>query len=240
MRKEHMTGTYKIADRIILIESIYPNVHEFFKGYEAQGTPDIVVSISEQDIFFEKGRTDEGATFPDFYLEELAVYRKICEKMPYFDSFLFHGSCICVDGDGYLFGAPSGTGKSTHAKLWCDNLGDRAIMVNDDKPILYVDGNNVYAYGTPYNGKHHRGTNMRVKLKALCIIHQAPDNKIEPMDKSEAYPLIIGQTYRTFDREAFIKTLDLVDKVLDNVKIYSLGCNMKREAFEVSFGEMRK
>lgn len=235
-----MTGKYSFADKTVYIDSIYPNVHDYCKGYESDAVPDIKIKISEQDIVFEKDRSEEGGRFPDYYLEELAVYRKICEKMPYYDSFLFHGSCISVDGEGYLFGAPSGTGKSTHAKIWCDNLGDRAIMVNDDKPLLKVEGDSVYAYGTPYNGKHHRGTNMRVKLKAICMLYQSPENTIRLMDISEAYPLIIGQTYRTIDRDAFVKTLDLVDLMLDRVKIYSLGCNMEREAFEVSYGTMSK
>jgi serine kinase of HPr protein (carbohydrate metabolism regulator) len=58
--------------------------------------------------------------------------------MPYYDTFLFHGSAIAVDGVGYLFTAKSGTGKSTHARLWRELLGARAVMVNDDKPLLRV------------------------------------------------------------------------------------------------------
>lgn len=235
-----MTGTYKIADEIIFVESVYPTVHEYYRGYEATGTPDFSVKTSVEDIVFERERTENGEMFPDSYLEEIAMYRKICEKMPYYDTFLFHGSCIAVDGEGYLFGAPSGTGKSTHAKLWCDNLGERAVMVNDDKPLLRICGDGTYAYGTPYNGKHRRGENTKVRLKAICMLSQSPDNGIREITRSEAYPLIIGQTYRPYDREAFVKTLDLVDRLFENVKLYSLRCNMEKEAFEVSYNKMRE
>ncbi|MBO7452538.1 MAG: hypothetical protein J6U54_19590 [Clostridiales bacterium] len=235
---ERIKGTYKIADKIISVDSIYRNVHNYCQGYEASGDPEIVVKTSAEDILFEKERAEEEHS--DGYLEELAVYRHICEKMPFYNTFMFHGSCIAVDGIGYLFGAPSGTGKSTHAKIWCDNLGDRAVMVNDDKPLLKVENGTIYAYGTPYNGKHRRGTNMRAPLKAICFLHQAPDNSIRPLEKAEAYTNIITQTYRPFDMEAFVKTMELVDVMLESLKFYSLGCNMEREAFEVSFGAMNK
>ena len=44
----------------------------------------------------------------------------------------------------------SGTGKSTHARLWRETFGDRAVMVNDDKPLLRITKDGVIAYGTPW------------------------------------------------------------------------------------------
>ena len=97
-----------------------------------------------------------------------------------YDTILFHGSVIAVDGIGYLFTAKSGTGKSTHTRLWREYFGDRAAMVNDDKPLLKITDSSVIAYGTPYNGKHRLGTNISVPLKAICILTRAADNHIEP------------------------------------------------------------
>lgn len=54
------------------------------------------------------------------------------------NTFLFHGSCVAVDGEGYLFAAKSGVGKSTHARLWRELLGDRAVMFSDDEPLIRV------------------------------------------------------------------------------------------------------
>ena len=48
------------------------------------------------------------------YLERLALMRKIADHLPEHNCFLMHGAVISVQGDGYLFTAPSGTGKSTH------------------------------------------------------------------------------------------------------------------------------
>ena len=51
-----------------------------------------------------------------------------------FDGILLHSSCIVVDGVAYAFSADSGTGKSTHTQLWLKRFGDRAHILNDDKP----------------------------------------------------------------------------------------------------------
>ena len=143
-----MTGTYKMAGKIIEINSLYKKVHDYCKEYSCVCEPDITVSITQADIDYERKKsaaadTAEGRTphvSPDDYLEELAVYRKIAEKMPEYDTFLFHGSAVAVDRVCYIFTAKSGTGKSTHTRLWRTLLGERAVMVNDDKPLIRVGG----------------------------------------------------------------------------------------------------
>ena len=136
-----MTGTYRIADIVIRIESIYRRVHRLCVAYRClEDSPDFTVQITQADIDFERDKSDRDAVREgrpvrqhwDGYLETLAVYRQIAEAMPRFDTVLMHGSCVAVDGEAYLFTAKSGTGKSTHARLWREMLGDRAVMVNDD------------------------------------------------------------------------------------------------------------
>ena len=111
-------------------------------------------------------------------METLAVYRKIADQMLSYDTLLFHGSVVAVDETGYLFTAKSGTGKSPHARLWREYLGERAVMVNDDKPLLQITKNGVIAYGTPWDGKHHLSSNIAVPLKAICILTRASENHI--------------------------------------------------------------
>ena len=107
---------------------------------------------------------------PDDYLETLAVCRKIAERMPEHNTFLFYGSCIAVDGAGYVFTAKSGTGKSTHTRLWRELLDNRATMVNDDKPLIRIADDDAIIYGTPWDGKHPLSHNIAVPLKAICIL----------------------------------------------------------------------
>lgn len=234
-----MKGTYKIADRIIEIESIYPRVHEYCKDYVFSGTPEISVSISPSDIDYERERATDGL-YPDDYLEELAVYRKIASAMVYYGTFLFHGSCVAVDGKGYLFAAPSGVGKSTHTKLWCDLFGSRAVMVNDDKPLICVNEKGVFVYGTPYNGKHRRGNNICVPLKAVCLLSRGEENKIAPVSVAAAYPYLLAQTYRPKDPNALAITMVLLDELTEKVKLYRLSCNMHLDAARISYEGMNE
>lgn len=242
-----MTKKYKIAEKVIEITSLHTDVHEYCKDYLSDGAADFSVTIKQEDIVFEREKTAseyayEGKRLPNYsegVLEETAVYRKIAEQMPIYDTFVFHGSVIAVDGQGYLFTAKSGTGKSTHTRLWRELLTYRATMVNDDKPMLRVSDSGVIVYGTPYNGKHRLGNNIAVPLKAICILERAEKNTICRIDKSEAYPMLLQQVYRPADETSFKKTLTLIDRMTEKVKLYTLGCNMKIKAAEVAYNAMK-
>ena len=242
-----MKKIYKIAEKLIEINSLYPDVHEYCKDYSAEGEPDLSVEITPEDIVFEREKTTkeyvyEGKRAPNYsegVLEVTAVYRKIAEQMPLYDTFVFHGSVIAVDGMGYLLTAKSGTGKSTHARLWREMLGERAVMVNDDKPLIKCTDCGIIVYGTPYNGKHRLGNNIAVPLRAVCILERAERNTIRRIDKSEAYPMLLQQVYRPADKTAFAKTLELIDRLADQVGLYKLGANMEPEAAEVAYNGMK-
>ena len=91
------TANYRFADKIVEINSVFGKVHDYCKDYRTDDPSDFSVTINEADIENEKSRS-ELKSFSDGYYEELAVYRKICEKMPFFDTILFHGS-LCQNLD---------------------------------------------------------------------------------------------------------------------------------------------
>lgn len=242
-----MMRNYKIAERVIELTSLHEAVHEYCKDYLTDESADFSVTITPEDIDFERRKTAseyayEGKTATDYAedtMEETAVYRKIAEKMPDYDTFVFHGSVIAVDGVSYLFTAKSGTGKSTHTRLWRELLGDKAVMVNDDKPMLRVTESGVIAYGTPYNGKHRLSANIAVPLKAICILERAAENHIVRITKSEAYAMLLQQVYRPQNPAQMAKTLKLVDKLAAQVALWRLGCNMDISAAEVAYNGMK-
>ena len=126
---------------------MYSYIESYCKDYLYNGEGfDYSISINNQDILYEKEKSrkediKEGISireFSDAYLETLAVYRKICRCLLDENVLLLHGSVVSVDGIGYLFTAKSGTGKSTHTRYWREYFKDRAIMINDDKPLLEI------------------------------------------------------------------------------------------------------
>ncbi len=236
-----------MADLNIGVESQFEAVHEMCRGYRTEVGPDFAVSTTPADIEFERAKSAaedraEGHAvreYKDPYLETLAVYRKIAERLPEYGGFLIHGSCIAVDGQAYLFTAKSGTGKSTHARLWMRLLGEKAQYINDDKPLVRFRDGVPLIYGTPWDGKHHLSTNMSAPLRAVCILERAAENHIEKISAAEAYPMLVQQTYRPADPLALAKTLQLLDALGKAVSFYRLGCNMEPQAAEVSFAAMR-
>ncbi len=242
-----MKDVYRLAEKNIEISTLHERVHIQCAEYRFSGTPDFSVEITQEDIDREKEESareeeNEGVAIRPYsepYLETLAVYRQIAEKMPDCDTILFHGSCVAVDGVGYLFAAGSGTGKSTHTRLWRELLGEHAVMVNDDKPLIRVNAGGATVFGTPWDGKHHLSTNTAVPLKAVCFLSRAKENRIEPAAVTQSFPLLLQQVYRPADPAALEKTLRLIDLLCRSVKLYRLGCNMSIEAAELSYHTMK-
>ena len=242
-----ITRNYKIANKVVEVTSIHAEVHKYCADYLTDDQADYSVTTTQADIDFEReksAREDEIEGIPtrhfsDSYLEELAVYRKIAEQMISYDTILFHGSVVAVDDVGYLFTAKSGTGKSTHTRLWREYFGDWAVMVNDDKPLLKITDSGVIVYGTPYNGKHRLGNNISVPLKAICILTRDTDNHIEPITRNQAYTMLLQQVYRPADMLKMAKTLELVDRLADSVKLYRLSCNMDISAAKIAYEGMK-
>ena len=236
-----MTGTYCIADRNIQIISLYPDVLDLCRGYRTDREADYTVETAPADIEFERKQAetvpDRGYSLAEGILEELAVYRKIAERMPEDNAFLFHGSAVAVDGQAYIFAAVSGTGKSTHARLWRELLGERAVMINDDKPLIRVEESGTVVYGTPWSGKHSLSTNIRVPLKAVCILERDRNNRICRISKREALPALMQQIYRPYRTDVLAKTMLLLDRL--DAAFYRLGCNMDISAAELSYNTMK-
>lgn len=230
-----MKGIYSLAGVTVEINSVFEPVHELLKDYKSGNSPDFSISLTEEDARREADKLPWNLP----YLEELAAYRKIAERMPFYNVILFHGSALAVNGAAYLFTAKSGTGKSTHARLWREMLGERALMVNDDKPLIRLkEDGTVTIYGTPYDGKHHLSNPVTVPLKAICLLNRGAENSIERISPQEAFPSLWIQAYRPRDPEACARTLELVKRLSQGVKLFRLFCNQEPEAARVSFEAM--
>ena len=237
---------YRMAERNIGVESLHERVHALCAAYAVDAAPDMVVRVTQADIDRERVQAAREARrvgrpvqpWDDGYLEELAVYRKIAERMPAYDTFLFHGSAVAVDGQGYLFVAPSGTGKSTHAQLWQELLGPRFRYVNDDKPLIRIAEGAVYVYGTPYDGKHHRSEAVVVPLRALCLLQRGRETVVRPLAHRDAFPRLLGQVYRPQDRAAMARTVALLQALTERVALYELSCAPEADAARTAFEGM--
>ena len=107
------------------------------------------------------------------------------------DTVLFHAAAVSLDGKGYMFLGKSGTGKSTHARLWLGNIPGTELM-NDDNPAVRIkaDGTAV-VYGTPWSGKTPCYRNICAPIGGIVLLSQAPYNKIVRLKGIGAYAAVV-------------------------------------------------
>ena len=235
-----------IAGKVVAPILIFKATRDYCANFLCDGTPDFSVTITPEDIAFERikaAREDELEGSPvrqlsDAQLEITALQRKVTECLFVHDTLLFHGSVVAVDGEGYLFTAKSGTGKSTHTRLWRQVFGERAVMVNDDKPFLRIDENGVTAYGSPWMGKHGLGANISVPLKAICILERGEENRIGPISAAEALPMLFQQSQRPRQAANLPKYMELVDKLASGTSFYRMQCSMDPDAALTAYRAM--
>lgn len=101
-----------------------------------------------------------------------------------------HSSCVSLDNKGYLFLGKSGTGKSTHARMWLQAFKE-AELLNDDNPALRIVDGECHVYGTPWSGKTPCYKQRRLPVQAIVRLEQAPRNAFQPMDEIEAFSAVL-------------------------------------------------
>ncbi len=199
-------------------------------------SPDLHINTMENELEIERNASEIRRE--QDYFESILVYRKLAEWLPNNGAFVLHSACFDVDGVGVAFAAHSGTGKTTHMRLWKQLLWDRMVVVNGDKPIVRFfddEPETPYAYGTPWNGKERLGCNMRTPLKHICFIERSDTNYVEPMDKKDAIDRIFNQVYMPKDPIAVMNTMQLIDRLLSSCKLWTIHCNMDADAGETAY-----
>ena len=230
---------YDIAGLRIDIKNKFKFTDKFCEGYlstDQTSKTDMITEVSDEEFSVEKANSPE---FSDGYIENLCIYRKICNRAPDFDRFLLHCSVVEHGGFAYAFSGRSGAGKSTHSKLWVKYLPD-AKFLNGDKPIIGYENGGFFVYGTPWQGKENYGYNGKVQLKNVCFIEQATKNEIAQISVGDFADRIFAQTLMPSTADGAVKTLDLLDKLVKTVPAYVLKCDISYEAFETSFGTLAK
>lgn len=242
----------KIAGTVVEISSLYDCIHEFCLDYITDEDPVFTVNIKQDDIDFEREYEEKGPEgngripedYPDSYLEVLACYRKIAEEMITRDILLMHGSAVSIDGCGVMFIAGSGTGKSTHAGIWQRCFRERAVLVNDDKPLVKITDDEIFVCGTPWSGKKGLNTPVNVPLKCIYKLERTSDvirddgspevsignNKVYGISGDEMWKALASQSYKSADPLKLSYSMGLLDKIMQKIPVKRLVCDMTDDA----------
>ncbi len=231
-----------MAGCVIAARTLYESTKEYCAGFLCEGAgdrpADLSVEVCREDIDAEAalaariGRPLKGST-PEalaMELEPAALHRRIVLALLERDTLLLHASALALDGEAYLFAAPSGTGKSTHAALWRECFGSRVTMINDDKPLLRITEREILVCGSPFNGKHGLSAPICVPLKALCILEQGERNRVRAISSSEALTALFHMGRYDMSVEELLQYIRLLDRLTAQVPCYRMECNTQPEA----------
>lgn len=148
---------------------------------------------------------------------------------------LFHSAIVSQGGRGYMFLGKSGTGKSTHARLWLRHI-EGAELVNDDNPVVRLQPDGAWVYGSPWSGKTPCYRNVAVPLGGIVLLSQAPYNKIARLGGVQAYAALVPSiSGKRWDR-AVADGLHATENALAmGVKVWHLECLPDEEAARLCF-----
>ena len=237
-----------IAGFTAVVSSLFASTRDYCGRYLTEEEPQCRITVDREDLDFEQEALRQEALeegirirkFTDPFLERTAIQRKLADFLFERDVLMTHGSTVAVDGRAYLFTAKCGTGKSTHTRLWRQVFGQRAVMVNDDKPFLKLSPEGILACGSPWSGKHGLDTNITVPLQGICILERGRENRIERISPEEALPMLLHQTHcpqEVGKRERFEA---LVSQLAGSTPLWRMECNMDPQAAETAYQAMQE
>ena len=146
------------------------------------------------------------------------------------DTMLMHASVIRHAGKGYLMTAPSGTGKSTHTRLWYDNIPGCDLM-NDDNPVVRIIDGQAIVYGSPWSGKTPCYRNIEAPIGGLVRLWQKPENSIRRLPVIEGYShLLSAMSNMKWDERVFRGISHGVSELVRICGVWGLGCLPNAEA----------
>ena len=225
-----------IAGFAVGIRSLFDSTRDYCRSFLTGSNAEFHISVTAADLTAEQLWLDDEADreglrrrkFGDPFLERNFLQRRVAQLLLPKGVLLVHGSAVALEGKGYLFAAPCGTGKSTHARLWREALG--ATAVNDDKPFLRLTDSGVLLCGSPWQGKHGIGENLTVPLQGICLLQRGSENRIMPLSPTEALPLLLRHCCES---EA------LVEQLCHAVPLWRLDCTISPEAARLAHEAMQ-
>lgn len=235
-----------IAGHTARVCSLFESTPAYLGTYVTDRSPEFSITVTRADLEFEQQAAYQEAleegfrprVFTDPFLERAAIQRKMAEHLFDYDILLFHGSTVAVDGKAFLFAAKSGTGKSTHTRLWRQAYGSRAVMVNDDKPFLELKGSGVTAHGAPWSGKHGLDTNISVPLAAICILERGAENRIQRICPEAVLDFLMKQGMAPLNPEKRFSYEEKIRRLANTVPLWRMTCNQSMDAVKIAYDAM--
>lgn len=171
------------------------------------------------------------------YIRQISPKQALrCMELPHLlavnDGVLLHCAWIRWNGKGILFTAPSGVGKSTQARLWCETMG--AELINGDRAAIRIRDGLACACGIPMSGSSDVRKNEVMPISAIVYLTQAPMCKIERLRGVRAFRRVWeGCTLPMWDRADMERLTDTVGRIIDQIPVFHLACTPDQRAVDL-------
>lgn len=222
---------YEIAGLKVEMKPKFGRLSRQSEAYKSSGEPSLLINPDLHENPVLQKRTEEDRE----YIYSSAAF---CRGIIPYGRFFLHASAVVLDGEAYLFSAPSGMGKSTHTALWLKNFPGSYIL-NDDKPVIFPEKERISAWGTPFAGKTDLQVNRGVPLRAICFLKQGGVNSITRITDERAIALTLNNTYRPKSGDNMKLLLDMIGRVVETADIFEMSCKNEPAAAEMSFNAMK-
>lgn len=161
------------------------------------------------------------------------------QRVLLYDGFSIHASTVVKEGMGYLFLGKSGTGKSTHSRLWMETWPEVELL-NDDNPIVRMVDGQCRVYGSPWSGKTPCYQQRFAPLKGMVRLRQAKENRWTKVTGVLAWTTVYPSCAVMKEETAlFLGLQKSLNKVVERVNVGILDCLPDREAAELSWKNLK-
>jgi hypothetical protein len=240
LRDERKESMYHFVFEETACDLARENNHFFLRMQRPEHAPSLLMEIYPQNNVFQ-AITNMDEHTPG-YLLRFAVWIAFGVAALHRQTVSIHASTIVYKGKAVLFLGESGTGKSTHTRLWLNYIRDTELL-NDDSPFVAVQPNGkVVACGSPWSGKTPCYKNRQALIAAIVRLSQAPHNTIRRLKSIAAIGALLPSCPPAFayDDELSGCIHDVLSVVLQQVPIYALECLPDAEAVRVVFQTLQK
>ena len=218
--------------------------------YEYTNKPNVPFMIVSKDNYsncsFYVPRQYENT---EKYTKSTENYIKLCLFNSFREMFLLrcaytnrlpvHSAAVSYDERAYMFAAPSGVGKSTHASLWQEEFG--CEIINGDIVIIEAqkDDKILILHGCPWCGTSNIFENKSIELGAIAFLEKSDFNRVYQLDKEDIGMRLLENHFIPFiNKETAVNTIDSINLVANMVKGFLVKCCKDSEAAVIARDSM--
>lgn len=161
----------------------------------------------------------------------------IREILLHFNVLFFHAAQVSYQGTGILFSAPSGTGKTTQARLW-ENFKGAEIVCNDRTLVRKgLEGYKTYSY--PLDGSEPIASTRVNRLGAIILLEQGERNELKKISMGKTLSMLMEQLvmdcWNPSSRE---RNMLLLLEMIKEIPVYYYSCTPDVEAVDVLWEQL--